>query len=246
MLTKQFIMSRYKAMEWLAELSHESPACTVHTAPSTGKAEIEKTLGSVLDQGNFVDELADNAFKSPTGAVIFYVPGKAHVVWPPFPLGATIGATCYDPSNLLAMLKHDWRLGLILVRLGQYAIGLFKGEQLLDGKAGTGLVHGRHSKGGSSSQRFARHREKQMETLFTRIEGHARELIEPHIKEIDYVLYGGTRDTLLTMWKQCAFFRSLEGKVVNRLLTEREPKRSSFGEAVKQAYSSKIYDFEEK
>ena len=144
------------------------------------------------------------------------------------------------------MLKHDWRLGLILIRLGHYAIGLFKGEQLLDSKAGTGLVHARHSKGGSSSQRFARHREKQIETFFTRIEGHARELIEPHIREIEYVLYGGTRDTLLTMWRQCAFFQSLEGKVVNRLLTEREPKRSSFGEAVKQAYSSTVYDFEER
>jgi Actinobacteria/chloroflexi VLRF1 release factor len=246
MLTNHFVMSRFKAIEWLDALSGESPACTVHIAPSTGKAEIEKTLGSVLDSGKFVDELAENAFKSPTGAIIFYVSGKAHVVWPPFPLHATTGAACYDPANLRTMLKHDWRLGLILIRLGQYAIGLFKGEQLLDSQTGTGLVHARHSKGGSSSQRFARHREKQIETFFTRIEGHARELIEPHVREIDYVLYGGTRDTLLTLWRQCAFFKSLEGKVVNRLLTEREPKRSSFGEAVKQAYSSTVYDFEER
>ena len=76
MLTKQFIMSRFKAMEWLDELSGESPACTVHIAPKTGKAEIEKTLGSVLDRGNFVDELAENAFKSPTGAIISTFRGK--------------------------------------------------------------------------------------------------------------------------------------------------------------------------
>ncbi|MHB8084994.1 MAG: Vms1/Ankzf1 family peptidyl-tRNA hydrolase [Dehalococcoidia bacterium] len=239
-------MTRSRALVWLEDLNGETPACTVYTAPSTRRAEIENMLGSLLDRGSLLDEIAENASKSPTGAVIFYVPGKAYVVWPPFPLHASASARCYDPSNLLAVLKHDWRLGLVLVRLGQYAAGLFKGEQLVDAKAGTGLVHARHHKGGSSSQRFARHREKQMETFFTRVEGHARELIEPHLREIDYILYGGTRDTLLTMWRQCSFFRSLEGKAVNRLLSVREPKRSSLNEAVKQAYSSTIYEFEEK
>jgi hypothetical protein len=238
-------MSRSKAIAWLKELNGEAPACTIYIAPSTGKAEIEKMLGALLDRGALLDDLVENASKSPTGAVVFYVSGKAYVVWPPFPLGTNASARCYDPSHLTAQLKHDWRLGLVLVRLGHYSVGLFKGEQLVDGKAGTGLVHARHHKGGSSSQRFARHREKQMETFFTRIEGHARELIEPHLKEIDYILYGGTRDTLLTMWRQCAFFRSLEGRTVNRLLTVREPKRSSFEEAVKQAYSSTVYEFKE-
>jgi hypothetical protein len=245
-MSKQFTLSRSKAIAWLEQLRGESPVCTVYIAPSTGKTEIEKTLGSLLDRGSFLDEIVEKSSKSPTGAVIFYVSGKAYVVWPPFPLHSTASARCYDPANLLAVLKHDWRLGLVLVRLGHYAIGLFKGEKLIDAKAGTGLVHARHHKGGSSSQRFARHREKQMETLFTRIEGHARDLLEPHLKEIDYILYGGTRDTLLTMWRQCAFFRSLEGKAVHRLLTVREPKRSSFEEAVKQAYSSTVYEFEEK
>ncbi|MGA2159144.1 MAG: Vms1/Ankzf1 family peptidyl-tRNA hydrolase [Dehalococcoidia bacterium] len=244
-MSNQFTLSRSKALTWLEEFSSEPPACTVYIAPSTGRTEIEKMLGSLLDHGRFLDEIAENASKSPTGAVIFYVSGKAYVVWPPFPLHANASARCYDPSNLLAVLKHDWRVGLVLVRLGQYAAGLFKGEQLVDAKAGTGLVHARHHKGGSSSQRFARHREKQMETFFTRVEGHARELIEPHLKEIDYVLYGGTRDTLQTMWRQCSFFRSLQGKAVDRLLTVREPKRSSLDEAVKQAYTSTVYEFKE-
>ncbi|MGA9047769.1 MAG: Vms1/Ankzf1 family peptidyl-tRNA hydrolase [Dehalococcoidia bacterium] len=244
-MSDQFTLSRSKALAWLEEFSSEPPACTAHIAPSTKKTEIEKTLGSFLDSGRLLDELAENASKSPTGAVIFYVSGKAHVVWPPFPLRMTGSDRCYDPSNLVAMLKHDWMMGLVLVRLGQYAVGVFKGERLVDGKAGTGLVHARHHKGGSSSQRFARHREKQMETFFTRVEGHARELIEPHLKEIDYVLYGGTRDTLQTMWRQCSFFRSLQGKAVDRLLTVREPKRSSLDEAVKQAYTSTVYEFKE-
>ncbi|MGA2368601.1 MAG: Vms1/Ankzf1 family peptidyl-tRNA hydrolase [Dehalococcoidia bacterium] len=245
MISKQFTLSRSRALDWLEEFNGEAPACTVYIAPSSGRQEAEKMLGSVLDRGSFLDELAENASKSPTGAVIFYVSGRAYVVWPPFPVGENANDRCYNPVHLQALLKHDWRMGLVLVRLGHYAIGLFKGEQLVDGKAGTGLVHARHHKGGSSSQRFARHREKQMETFFTRIEGHARELIEPHLREIDYILYGGTRDTLLTMWRQCAFFRQLERKAINRLLSVREPKRSSLDEAIKQAYSSMVYEFEE-
>jgi peptide subunit release factor 1 (eRF1) len=246
MINKQFTLSRSRTLAWLEELNGEATSCTVYIAPSINRAEIEKTLGSWLDRGSLLDELAENAAKSPTGAVIFYVSGRAYVVWPPFPVGKNADARCYDPAHLLALLKHDWRLGLVLVRLGHYAIGLFTGERLIDGKAGTGLVHARHHKGGSSSQRFARHREKQMETFFTRIEGHARDLIEPHLKEIDYILYGGTRDTLLTMWRQCSFFRLLEGKAVNRLLSVREPRRSSFDEAIRQAYSSTVYEIEEK
>jgi len=244
-MSTQFILSRFKALAWLEEFNSEPPACTAHIAPSTKKVEIEKTLSAWLDSGRLLDELAENASKSPTGAVIFYVSGRAHAVWPPFPLRATGSARCYDPSNLAAMLSHDWTLGLVLVRLGQYAVGVFKGEKLVDGKAGTGLVHSRHHKGGSSSQRFARHREKQMESFFTRVEGHARELLESHLREIDYILYGGTRDTLMTMWRQCSFFRSLEPKMVNRLLSVREPRRSSFEEAIRQAYSCTVYEFEE-
>lgn len=206
---------------------------------------MEKILASVLDRGLFLDELVKNSAKSASGAVVFYVSGRAYVIWPPFPLAESAIYSRYEPLPLNIMLKKDWRLGLVLIRLGHYAIGLFEGERLIDGKAGTGLVHARHHKGGSSSQRFARHREKQMEYFFTRVEAHAREIIDPHLKEIDYILYGGTRDTLLQMQKQCHFFKSIEGKVVDRLLSVREPKRSTFGEAVEQAYASTVFEFRE-
>jgi peptide subunit release factor 1 (eRF1) len=143
------------------------------------------------------------------------------------------------------MLEKDWKLGLILVRLGQWVIGILEGEKLLEGKAGTGLVHARHKKGGSSANRFARHRLKQVEYFFTRVEGHAREIIEPRFKELDYIVYGGTRDTLLLLWKQCAFFGKLESKVVDRLISVREPRRSSLEEAVNQAFSSTVFEYRE-
>jgi hypothetical protein len=54
-------------------------------------------------------------------------------------------------------------VGVLLVRLGGYAAGVFTGYPpvLADAKTGSRLVHGRSAAGGWSQQRFARRREKQ-------------------------------------------------------------------------------------
>ena len=54
-------------------------------------------------------------------------------------------------------------VGVLLVRLGGYAAGVFAGypPALADAKTGSRLVHGRSAAGGWSQHRFARRREKQ-------------------------------------------------------------------------------------
>ena len=54
-------------------------------------------------------------------------------------------------------------VGVLLVRLGGYAAGVFAGypPALADAKVGSRLVHGRSAAGGWSQHRFARRREKQ-------------------------------------------------------------------------------------
>ena len=54
-------------------------------------------------------------------------------------------------------------VGVLLVRLGGYAAGVFTGypPALADAKVGSRLVHGRSAAGGWSQHRFARRREKQ-------------------------------------------------------------------------------------
>jgi hypothetical protein len=242
MLINQSTLTRAGALRWLGKLEEAPPAFTAYFTPSMPGPEIEKTLLAVLDRGQLLDEIAGKVEKSPTGAAVLYFMDKTFVIWPPFPLKENKIVRSYDAGLLKMMLEHDWRLGLVLVRLGHYAIGLFQGERLIEGKAGTGLVHARHHKGGSSANRFARHREKQMEYFFTRVEIHAREIIEPHLKEIDFILYGGTRDTLQVMWRQCSFFNTLQSKTIGRLLSVREPKRSSFEEAAALAYTSTVFE----
>jgi len=101
------------------------------------------------------------------------------------------------------MLKHDYIIGVVLVRLGSYGIGVCLGDKLVSSMVGTGIVHGKHSKGGSSAHRFERHRDKQIETFLIRVCGHVREQLESYEKSIDYMVYGGARTTILMAQKYC-------------------------------------------
>jgi hypothetical protein len=62
-----------------------------------------------------------------------------------------------------AHARRPRTIGVLLVRLGGYAAGVFAGypPALLDAKVGSRLVHGRSAAGGWSQHRFARRREKQ-------------------------------------------------------------------------------------
>jgi peptide subunit release factor 1 (eRF1) len=241
MTSQQSLLPRSRMPHLLAEIGKGPVDFTLYIKSGSSKTEVEKELARKLDRGEMLDELVEKSVQSPVGAVIFYGQGKAYIVQPPFPLQEDDLLTGYDPEPLQQMLKRNLLLGLVLVRLGHYAVGVFKGDKLVEGKAGTGLVHARHHKGGSSANRFARHREKQMEYFFTRVELHSREILEKYIKDMDYVVYGGTRDTLQKMWKQCDFFKRLQGKTLDRLIAVREPKRSTFDDAVAEAYASKIW-----
>ena len=238
----RYDMSRSQTLRWLKSLEAGEIVFTIYVSAGDPEDAIKKELQPVLDRGEMLDSLVEKAAGSSTGAAVFYAMGRGYVVRPPFPLAGEGLQRGFDPDPLRLALEKDRKLGLILVRLGRYAIGVFNGEKLVAGKAGTGLVHARHHKGGSSANRFARHRLKQMEYFFTRIEEHAREILSPYLGEIEYVIYGGARDTLTRMRKQCAFFQSLQPRTLDRLISVREPRRATFDDALKQAYASAVYE----
>jgi Actinobacteria/chloroflexi VLRF1 release factor len=88
--------------------------------------------------------------------------------WSSAPAEATKPADPTAPEVLAAqaIAAHalaDRTVGVLLVRLGGYAVGVFAGAplRLLDAKTGSRLVHGRSAAGGWSQHRFARRRENQ-------------------------------------------------------------------------------------
>jgi peptide subunit release factor 1 (eRF1) len=125
--------------------------------------------------------------------------GERVVCEPPFPpldealRGDRAG---YDPAPLLDHVRRKRTVGVLLVRLGGHAAGVFDGEQLIDSKVGSRLVHGRHRKGGSSSGRFARRREGEARAALQAAADVAARVLVPAVARLDAVVLGGDRRAL--------------------------------------------------
>jgi len=114
-------------------------------------------------------------FTAPDGAVAeCHPPFPESLGWPPRgdrpgggacpPVGAAPAAMAAAMAAAVAAHAAAPRaVGVLLVRLGGYAAGVFTGSPpaLADAKTGSRPVHGRSAAGGWSQHRFARRREKQ-------------------------------------------------------------------------------------
>ena len=113
--------------------------------------------------------------------------------------GAT--ATCEVPfppldGDLGAHAARDRRVGVLLVRLGGYAAGVFEGGRLVASKVGSRQVHGRSAAGGQSQQRFARRREGQARVALGAAADNAVRILLPEVASLDAVVTGGDRSAV--------------------------------------------------
>ncbi len=113
------------------------------------------------------------------------------------------GLECEPPfppvrGDLLAHVARERTVGVLLVRLGGHAAGVFAGTRPLDSKVGSRPVHGRNRAGGSSSGRFARRREGQARVaLHAAADVATRVLRGPaEAGRLDAVVLGGDRQAL--------------------------------------------------
>jgi peptide subunit release factor 1 (eRF1) len=120
-------------------------------------------------------------------------------------------------------VRRERTVGVLLVRLGGHAAGVFEGERLVESKVGSRLVHGRHRKGGSSSGRFARRREGQARAALQQAADVAARVLEPWAGRLDAVVLGGDRRALeaVLIDSRLAPLREL---VVDRVLDVPDPR----------------------
>ncbi len=244
---KKRILTRTKTMDYLKELAGV-PGGKAATFCLPPHLPPEETQG-VCKLGDIPADIHPHLIKlaalSGTGCYVLWSARQKCLVVPSFP---TTEKQIIMPLNLAqirSQLEKDLIIALVLVRLGSYAIGVSRGETLLTSKVGTGLVHGRHRQGGSSAHRFERHRDKQIEYFLTRVCQHAREQIEPYVKSLDYIVYGGARTTILLLQKQCPLLGKLETPTLPPLLDIPEPRQSVLENAISRVWSSTVYEWQE-
>ncbi len=96
-------------------------------------------------------------------------------------------------ARLTTHVRRERRVGVLLVRLGGHAAGIFQGDELVSSKVGSRQVHGRSAAGGWSQRRFARRREKQVDQAHEAAAEVALRVLGPHTGGLEAVILGGDR-----------------------------------------------------
>jgi hypothetical protein len=97
-------------------------------------------------------------------------------------------------GDLVEHVRRPRRIGVLLVRRGGYAVGVFDGTALTASKVGSSYVQGSTKAGGWSQQRYARRRANQASAAFAEAADAAARLLGA--ADLDALLAGGDREAV--------------------------------------------------
>ncbi|MDP9238604.1 MAG: hypothetical protein M3P30_14620 [Chloroflexota bacterium] len=210
---------------------------------SYSPATISPRFGALsqLDRDD-ADRLAEAGAESGTGSVLFAGDFGVMLVVPPFPVETEDSYSELYTRPLIEALERKRNVAALLLRLGGFTVGYFRGGVLVDSKTDQRFVKNRHRKGGQSQRRFDRIREKQVHELFGKACSEAREKLDEYQDEIEYVLFGGDRHTLIDFRKQCSYFEKYGPRLLERVLAvPGNPRRESLDDLPLEIWSSELY-----
>jgi Actinobacteria/chloroflexi VLRF1 release factor len=234
-----------------------SPARWIDVAPERFPGWIE-SFGGRHGAVRVADGPAD---AEPDGAVVFLAAdgavARAHAPFPPVPgltvarepgdrepagqgsIGqGSVGFVGQDPAEVARVIAAHAAagrtVGVLLVRLGGYAAGVFTGTppRLADSKVGSRLVHGRSAAGGQSQQRFARRREKQAAEALGAAADTAAAVFGRSGRPLDAVVLGGDRRAVAGL-RDDPRLRGYFAVAVDRFLTTPDPRLAVLRETPK-------------
>ncbi|MGI8667815.1 MAG: acVLRF1 family peptidyl-tRNA hydrolase [Jatrophihabitans sp.] len=114
-------------------------------------------------------------------------------VWIEVPFGPWDHAAARPLTTLQLHLTRPRRIGVLLVRRGGYAAGVFDGQTLVSSKVGSGYVQGTTKAGGWSQQRYARRRDNQSKAAFAEAAEVAVRILLPAAGSLSALICGGDR-----------------------------------------------------
>jgi len=174
---------------------------------------------------------AGSVSRDEAGSVVTFTAadGSAAECHPPFP-PLSAEADGRDPATaaeqIVAHAVADRTVGVLLVRLGGYAVGVFTGAppRLASSKTGSRPVHGRSSAGGWSQQRFARRRENQAAIALRAAADAADAIFGPYRADgLDAVVVGGDKRAVTALRGDARLAPYLD-RATDRFLTVPDPR----------------------
>jgi len=147
-------------------------------------------LAGFLDR--FLDRHgAGSVVTSPDVVTVTAADGSLAECVVPFPPLQVDGSAAY--GGLVDHAQRQRRVGVVLVRRGGFAAGVFDGPRLVASKVGSRHVQGRSAAGGWSQQRFARRREGQARVAVRAAADTVAEVLLPRLEALDAIVAGGDR-----------------------------------------------------
>ena len=175
-----------------------------------------------------------------TGAVVFVGESQSVAVVPPFPMEVGGVFEGFHAAPLTEAVERDRLVGVLLVRLGRYAVGVVNNAGLVASKTDTRHVKNRHRAGGSSQRRFERSRERLIRELFDKVCMVAKDVLGPYEETMDHLFQGGERQTLMGLTKRCPFLRALAPITMERVLDVRRPGLSALQHVEGEIWKSRV------
>ncbi len=162
--------------------------------------------------------------------------GWTAVIPVPFdPLAAQPGEhTGLAVDDLLDHLMVPRTVGLLLVRLGGYSVGIARAGLVLTSSTGSRLVHGRSAAGGQSQQRFARRREGQARLALRAAADAAARVLLPRAAELDAIVVGGDAAALRSLAADPRL-AALLARAESQVRDIAEPRRAVLDEVARRA-----------
>jgi Actinobacteria/chloroflexi VLRF1 release factor len=175
---------------------------------------------------------------------------ECHPPFPPLPplvpASGPAGDARPDPEAAAqAIAAHacaDRTVGVLLARLGGYAVGVFTGSppRLVSSKTGSRLVHGRSAAGGWSQHRFARRRENQAGAALRAAADAAAGIFAPYGQDgLDAVVLGGDKRSVAGLRGDARLAPYLD-RATDRFLTVPDPRLSVLQETPRSFLAVRI------
>ena len=147
---KQATFTKRMLPDFLAQLQDSTEDyLSIYLKPSsfpqhdTSLIVVPENLAPELTEALASDEVLREVHRRGTGLAIFWSRSENKlIIWPPFPIAEDkVLRGRPDISLLLHLVEKERILGIMLINWGSYATGVFKGEELVESKTGTGYIH---------------------------------------------------------------------------------------------------------
>ncbi len=175
-----------------------------------------------------------------TGAAVFVGTDRTIVIRPPLTLETDLRSAGCETAPLRGLLNSEPVIGVVLLRLGRYAIGVLRGRTLVATKTDSRYMKNRHRAGGQSQRRFERSRERLIREQYDKTCELTQSVFGPHLREMSWVMLGGERGTLNGFIGRCRLMRDLEDRTLSRRLSVDRPNQRALEGISYQVWKSRV------